>query len=126
MPERDFGGQRFVRHVAAKARRLPWRADGFEMRDIGIAAATDGLAGVRVVRPRGGAGAKAAFGPHGGEFLFLFVLAGEVGLDGDTLGTHRLKANDSCVIPAGTAYVLDAVAGAEFLEVALPAELPLP
>ena len=28
LPERDFGGQRFVRHVAAEARWLPWRATG--------------------------------------------------------------------------------------------------
>jgi len=122
LPERDFGGQSFVRHIAKEARWLPWRAAGFEARDIGIAAATDGLAGVRVVRPRSGA-AKAAFGAHGGEFLFLFVLAGELGLDGETLGHHRLKANDSCVIPANAAYALDAAAGAELLEVTLPAEL---
>jgi len=123
LTERDFGGQRFVRHVAAEARWLPWRADGFEMRDTGIAAATDGLAGVRVVRPHGG-GAKATFGPHGGEFLFLFVLAGEVGLDGENLGRHRLEANDSCVIPSDAAFALDAGVGSEILEVALPAELP--
>ena len=123
LPERDFGGQRFVRHVATQARWLTWRADGFEMRDTGIAAATGGLASVRVVRPRG-AGAKAAFGPHGGEFLFLFVLAGEVGLEGEKLGRHQLKSGDSCVIPAGTAYALDAGVGLEMLEVTLPAKLP--
>jgi quercetin dioxygenase-like cupin family protein len=119
LPERDFGGQRFVRHVAAKARWLPWRADGFEMRDTGIAEATDGLAGVRVVRPRGSAGAK--FGAHGGEFLFLFVLAGEAGLD--VFGQHRLSSGDSCVIPAGAPYALSADASSEILEVTLPAEL---
>jgi quercetin dioxygenase-like cupin family protein len=124
LPARDFGGQRFVRHVAAEARWLKWRADGFETRDTGIAAATDGLAGVRVVRPRGGMAAKAAFKPHGGEFLFLFVLKGEAGLDVSGHGQHRLSANDSCVIPADAAYALDAAAGAEMLEVALPAELP--
>jgi mannose-6-phosphate isomerase-like protein (cupin superfamily) len=122
LPERDFGGQRFVRHVAAEARWLPWRAPGFEMRDIGTAAATDGLAGARVVRPRGSAAAK--FGAHGGEFLFFFVLAGEVALDVQGHGQHRLKVNDSCVIPAGVGYALEAGAGAELLEVALPAELP--
>ena len=123
LPERDFGGQRFVRHVAKEARWQEWRAAGFEARDIGIADATDGLAGVRVVRPRGG-GAKAAFAAHGGEFLFLFVLAGELGLSGKALGEHRLQANDSCVIPASAEYALDASAGAEFLEVTLPADLP--
>jgi mannose-6-phosphate isomerase-like protein (cupin superfamily) len=123
LPERDFGGQRFVRHVAAEARWMPWRAEGFEMRDTGIAAATDGLAGARVVRPR--SGAEATFGAHSGEFLFFFVLAGAVALDVQKHGEHRLKANDCCVVPAGAAYALQADARAEFLEVTLPAELPL-
>lgn len=122
LPERDFGGQRFVRHVAAEATWRPWRAAGFEARDIGIGDATDGLAGVRVVRARDGA--KAAFGAHGGEFLFLFVLAGELGLDVEGHGAHRLQANDSCVIPADAGYALEAAAGTELLEVTLPAELP--
>jgi mannose-6-phosphate isomerase-like protein (cupin superfamily) len=122
LPERDFGGQRFVRHIAADATWRPWRPNGFEMRDIGIAAATDGLAGAQVVRARGGA--KAKFGAHGGEFLFFFVLAGEAGLDVPGHGTHRLKSDDSVVIPSDAAYAIDLRAGAELLEVSLPAELP--
>ena len=124
LPERDFGSQRFVRHVAAEASWLPWRAPGFEMRDTGIAAATDGLAGARVVRPGEGGAAKAMFQPHRGEFLFLFALAGEAGIGSRELGRHRLAANDSCVIPAGVDYTLEAGAGAELLEVTLPAVLP--
>lgn len=122
LPARDFGGQLFVRHVAAEAQWLPWRGAGFEMRDTGIEAATAGLASARVVRPRGSAEVK--FGAHGGEFLFLFVLAGEMGLDVDQFGRHRLTANDSCVVPAGVSYALQAEPGAEILEVTLPAELP--
>lgn len=124
LPERDFGGQRFVRHIAADARWLPWRAEGFEMRDTGIAAATDGLAGAYVVRPRGNAGAKASFGPHGGELLFLFVLQGRCDLEAAQFGGHRLSAGDSCVIPADISHALAADAGFEMLEVALPASLP--
>jgi mannose-6-phosphate isomerase-like protein (cupin superfamily) len=124
LPERDFGGQRFVRHVASEAMWLPWRVPGFEMRDTGIAAATDGLAGARVVRPRDGGAAKAMFQPHRGEFLFLFALAGEAGIGSRELGLHRLAVNDSCVIPAGVDYTLEAGAGAELLEVTLPAALP--
>lgn len=119
---RDFGGQRFVRHIAAEARWEPWRAAGFEARDTGIAAATDGLAGARVVRPRGSAAAK--FAAHKGEFLFLFVLAGELGLDVQRHGQYHLKANDSCVIPVDAAYAIDVAAGSEILEVTLPAKLP--
>ena len=51
--ERDFGGQRFVRHEVSHARWQAWRREGFEARDLGIADATDGLAGVRVVRLAG-------------------------------------------------------------------------
>ena len=124
LPERDFGGQRFVRHVATEATWEKWRAPGFEMRDTGIADATDGLAGARVLRPSDGGAAKAMFQPHRGEFLFLFVLAGEAALDMQGHGQRRLKANDSCVIPVAAAYALGVDAGAELLEVTLPAELP--
>ena len=122
LPERYFSGQRFVRHVAAGAQWLPWRAKGFEMRDTGIAAATDGLAGARVVRARDRS--SATFDGHGGEFLFFFVLGGDVTLEVQGHGQHRLKVNDGCVVPAGVNYTLEADAGAEMLEVALPAELP--
>jgi mannose-6-phosphate isomerase-like protein (cupin superfamily) len=122
LPERAFGGQRFVRHVAAEARWLPWRAEGFEMRDTGIAAATGGLAGARAVRTTGSA--ETRLPAHGGEFLFLFVLGGDVSLDVSGHGRHRLKANDSCVIPAGVDFAIEAGAGAEMLEVSLPGELP--
>ena len=49
-PQRDFSGQRFVRHVASEARWTASRTPGFEYRDLGIAAATDGLAGGVVKR----------------------------------------------------------------------------
>jgi mannose-6-phosphate isomerase-like protein (cupin superfamily) len=123
LPGRDFGGQRFVRHLAAEARWLPWRAQGFEMRDTGIDDATNGLAGARVVRARDRA--EARFEAHGGEFLFFFVLAGNMALDVQGHGAHRMKANDSCVVPAGVDYALEVGVGAELLEVGLPAELPL-
>jgi quercetin dioxygenase-like cupin family protein len=122
LPERDFGGQRFVRHIAAEARWEPWRGAGFEMRDTGIGVATDGLAGARVVRPRGSE-AKAGFEPHGGELLFLFVLTGALGLSVGRFGYHRLGAGDCCVIPADATYGVEADAGSEILEVTLPAAL---
>ncbi len=123
LPERLFGGQRFVRQQAQAA---PWRTaryEGFEARDTGIAAATNGLAGVRVVRAPAATESSAV--EHTGEFLFWFVLQGELSLDSRALGNHPLQAGDSCVIPAGTDYRLRANAGLEWLEVSLPAELPL-
>lgn len=124
LPDRDFNGQRFVRHIAASAAWSPWRLDGFEARDIGIAAATDGLAGVKVVRALPSTGSAAMSVVHGGEFLFFFVLQGSFDLGSDELGHHRLEVGDSCVIPAGASYALRADVGLELLEVALPADLP--
>ena len=126
LPERDYGGQRFVRHIAKQAPWQPWGTLGggpnFEARDIGIEAATDGLAGVRVVRARNRAATKQR--AHGGEFNFLFVLQGELTLRHAEFGQHQLAAGDSCVLPAGSLYALNAEAGLEMLEVTLPAQLP--
>jgi quercetin dioxygenase-like cupin family protein len=119
-----FGRQRFARHMAASAIWSPWRLDGFEARDTGIAAATGGLAGVRIVRPVvGRSGAESV--SHQGEFQFLFVLKGALMLEGPELGRHHLNAGDCCVVPAGTAHSIAAEPRLELLDVTLPADLPL-
>lgn len=121
-PGRDFEGQRFVRHIAAEASWKPWHLPGFRVRDTGIAAATAGLARVGVVRTQGGAPAAVpAPSRHAGELLFLFVLRGELDLQGDTLGTHTLRADDCCTIPAGADFRLRGNDALELLEVSLPA-----
>lgn len=124
--DRDFGGQRFARHVAAEATWTPWRFGGFEQRDVGIAAATDGLAGVRVVRragPSAGPSAGAAW-RHGGELLFLFVLDGAITLRLTGAAPIVLGVDDSVTVPAGVAHALtDASVDAQLLEVSLPAVL---
>jgi quercetin dioxygenase-like cupin family protein len=51
-PERDFDGQRFAQFGAVGSWQ-PWRWPGLEARDLGVAAATAGLAGARVVRAAG-------------------------------------------------------------------------
>ena len=51
LPQRLYQAQKFVRHVAAGASWGPSRLPGFEARDTGIAWATEGLGGVRVLRP---------------------------------------------------------------------------
>jgi quercetin dioxygenase-like cupin family protein len=120
LPARLFGGQRFVLHRASEARWIPWILDGYESRDTGITAATNGLAAVRVVRCTGSAMVSAI--EHTGEFLFLFVLKGELTLDGVEKGKNRLREGDSCVLPAGVEYTMRASADLEMLEVCLPAD----
>lgn len=119
LPDRDFGGQRFQRHIAATAPWQPWRAAGFAARDIGIAAATGGLAGVRVVRTT--AEAREATLAHDGEFLFFFVLAGNLVLQIAERAEQRLQEGDSCVIPRGSRVLLRPSADLELLDVTLPA-----
>ena len=60
-PDRVWDGQRFVRHQASLAAWAPWRRPGLEARELGIGAATGGLAGAHVVRR---AGAQRVFEPH--------------------------------------------------------------
>jgi mannose-6-phosphate isomerase-like protein (cupin superfamily) len=118
--DHDFGGQRFVRHVAQDAPWNPWRVAGFEYRDTGIGGATDGLAGARVVRrtlePVGAAQ------QHETEFCFYFVLQGELNFrHGNGDESIRLKRDDSITVPAGLRYRLDdSSADLELLEVTLP------
>lgn len=113
-PNRMFAGQRFVRHVAAKA---PWHeGEGFVYQDTGIAAATGGLAGARIVRLT-----RTVEHTHKGEFLFLALLEGAAALASSSIGSHRLDTDDACVIPTGTRYALTPQGPCEILEVALPA-----
>lgn len=119
-PDRDFGGQLFVRHEAAAAVWQPWRSVGFECRDTGIATATGGLAGVRVVRVSG----VPSLDPvtHDGEFQFWYVLAGAATLSCEGRDDERLDTGAAVAVPAGTSHRLrDVSADLEFLEVTLPA-----
>lgn len=113
-PYRNFSGQRFVRHIAATAN---WNeADGYKYRDTGIAAATNNLAGVRVLRV-----ANAGERTHTGDFLFLHVLQGSAQLTSRNLGIHALGVDDCCVLPTGAEFALTGSTNCEILEVALPA-----
>ncbi len=119
LPERLFGGQRFVHHIASEANWIISPIAGCEMRDTGIAAATNELASARIHRFM--AKASAVTHRHEGGFQFLFVLNGELRLTNPDEGGHQLLAGDSCVIPAGLDFLLEAGAELELLEVSLPA-----
>ncbi len=110
LPERIFGGQKFVRHITKNA---IWETqqDGFEFRDTGIYKATNGLANVKVLRSTS---PISTFRKHSGEFLFYFILKGEL-----KIGEETLKTGDSCVIPAGEEFILNSNVGLEMLEVSL-------
>ena len=119
LPERDFGGQRFVLHRAEGAGWAPADLAGFEARDLGIAAATGGLAEVAVLRQA--ADDIGATVQHGGEFLFHFVLNGRLTLTPDGREAERLSAGDSFTLPGDTPCRIGAASGpVELLRVRLP------
>lgn len=111
-PDREFGGHQFVWHRASETAWLPWRQSGLEARDFGIAKATNGLAGAKVVRPC--QGSASIHGPYKGEFQMLFLLHGTA-----QFGGERLEAGSALAIPPETDYQI--TLEGELLEVCLPA-----
>jgi quercetin dioxygenase-like cupin family protein len=97
---RDFGGQRFLRHVGDETRWTPF--DGVEAQETAMSDATAGLAAVRTIRA--GDASAVDFDPHDGELGFGFVLDGRASLD--HAGIHALEPADAFVIPPGEAWGL--------------------
>jgi quercetin dioxygenase-like cupin family protein len=99
-PDRLFGGQRFLRHVAAET---PWTPfNGGAAQETAMTAATGGLADVRTVRR----GRKATIDcpAHDGELVFGLVLDGAATLE--VRGRHPLQPADAFVIPPGESWRL--------------------
>jgi mannose-6-phosphate isomerase-like protein (cupin superfamily) len=120
--DRDFGGQRFVRHVARDAVWTPWRAPGFECRDTGVSAATGGELAARVVRVSRVAPTSAW--RSDAEVWLAFVLAGsiEITLSSQDCGSEvvALAGGDCAAVPAGTTIAVASCSrDLELLEVAV-------
>jgi mannose-6-phosphate isomerase-like protein (cupin superfamily) len=123
-PEREFGGQRFARHEAARASVAPWRLPGFEARDLGIGAATSRLAKASVVRLAGaGSGPeprRVAVTAETPALRFFFVLEGSVTLECRDQEPQRVESGDAFVVPAALPHALPAPSpDLELLEVAV-------
>ncbi len=116
--KRDFNGQRFVHHTAKDIEWLPWRAQGFEYRDIGIDAATDGLASVCVVKPN----TMNSTGMQNSvfEFQMYYLLRGSCLLTTQSHGDHELNTGD-CIAMPGVHTFKGCTDDLELLEITLPA-----
>lgn len=120
--DRDFGGQRFVRHQAAAAAWAPWRLAGFDARDTGIAAASAGVGGARVARLTGAA--ETRFARHDAPSLFLFVLNGGATLELEGGRREELAGDDSVMLPPGLGYrFTGCTPDLELLEVTMPGDI---
>jgi len=119
-PVRVFQGQRFVHHKVGEAVWQPFRLDGFEARDTGIADGTGNVAGVQVARRSTG---DTAWATHDSDILFTFVMAGTMRLEGEGRDPYPLEPGDAFVIPPGMAVRYgDPSDDLEVLEVSLPGQ----
>jgi quercetin dioxygenase-like cupin family protein len=114
--ERLFGGQRFVHHNAAEAVWKKANIEGFEYSKTQISDATGGLADVRVIRALTDGGFPVK---HSGEFMFFFVLKGNLRVSDGAGKVYPLETGASFVLPAGAGYSIDADKGAEMVRVSL-------
>ena len=100
-----FGGQHFLRHVAADT---PWTPfNGAEAQETGMPRATGGLADVRTVRA--GDAPDIAFPAHDGELVFGSVLEGSARLD--YRDGFDVQPADAFVIQPGERWGLDRMSG---------------
>lgn len=121
LPERDFHGQRFV-HPNHNAAEWALLSGGLRQRDLGVAAATDGLASAALLSPVKGKRGTLPWGHHG-ELRFGFVSSGSwtVRLDGES--EQRLDVGDSIALPPATSAELSSESpAAELLEVRVAPE----
>lgn len=95
-PDREWHGQKFVFNEAAKAQWRPSRLMGFEARDTTIAANTQAVAGVQVIRRGQG---DPVWSKHDADIHFTFVLDGEMTLEAEDKDPYQLSAGDAFVIP---------------------------
>lgn len=119
-PERLFDGQHFVRHVARDATWEAMDMSGVLLRDTGIARATHGKAGVRVLHV-GGAGVRFPPSRDADGIRFLFVLAGHPQLRCELDASRMLAPDDACLVSAGATLVPGEEGECEVLEVCMPA-----
>ena len=105
-PDRDFSGQKFVRHIATETQWLPWRFSGFVSRNTGIDKATAGFASAETVRGEVGATITDTKKSH--ELFFVFVLNGSVSLTTKEANQKTiLNINSSVVIPSNCEFKLE-------------------
>ena len=118
-PDRDFGGQRFVHHVAATAAVGRWRASALPARDLGLTAATNGLARGLVVGSAEAVDVSVEDRVADADLTFLYVLAGSVRVDVGGSIVHA-STGAAVVVPPGERFGLHAsTADLSLLDVAV-------
>ena len=108
IPDRDFVGQRFVRHIAADSDWVPMTDAGCEQQSTGIGAATGGAGDVNFIRIGRGSAAPLAM-TYRASAGVLLVQAGEVSIDVDGR-TATLETDDSVSTSEPDAAIITGIA----------------
>ncbi len=99
LPDRSYGGQRFVHHRADQ----PWSAapeNGFIEQRTAIDDATDGLAQVRLLEAAENDGGRAELPlGHSDDFRFLFVVGGAADFRSSDPSVEALREGSSVSVP---------------------------
>ena len=120
--DREWSGQRFVRHVHADARWVPGRLDGWEACDTGVADGTGRYADVRLVRPSGHGRIGDDLLTFDGEFALVVVLTGCLHFVAEGRPAVLLTDGSSVAVPAGLPHrFLDPTDDCLLLLVVIPA-----
>ena len=103
-PDRRFGGQRFVRHIAADTDTVVDEF-GFAVRDTGLTGATRGVVTLRSITAKGQAPAERS-APAWSDLFFLFIEKGRATVTGRDGASEHLGPGDAVALPAGAGHVL--------------------
>lgn len=118
--EREYQGQKFVRHQGHEAIWEEWHLSGLEVRNTGVDHATQNLASVHVIRANQSELESRRL-KHDADILFRFIMAGNLVMEVQSKGEITLSRGDAYVLPPGLEYMfLSYSDDLEFLEVALP------
>jgi quercetin dioxygenase-like cupin family protein len=108
-PDRDFSGQRFVRHIADQTPWLPWHHSGFEARNTGIDLATSGYASAMTIRAK--KSAVIAESKHKNQLRFIFVLSGSATFaTGNDHEFKQLQVGTSLTLPSSLSFRFESTA----------------
>ena len=116
LPGRDYGGQRFVRHIHDRAGWEPSLHHGWEAQRFAISEATDGYADVRLLRSGGAAPEPTT---HDHDVVFVFVRQGRIDCVTES-GIETLVGGDAMVVPAGVPTAVHTETDSELLIVSIP------
>ena len=103
-PDRRFGGQRFVRHIAADADTVVDEL-GFAVRDIGLTDATGGAVTLRSISVEVARPAERS-APAESDLFFVFVDRGRATVSCPDGALEHLGPGDAVALPAGGGHVL--------------------